>query len=205
MAATRCRCGTRPTLPCSRRSIRWNDGAANWIEANLPKGAKLGYDPWLHTQAAVERMKISVERAGGQLAACRSNPLDTRGRLTGESRWMQHCAGARRLAAGRPTPYRAIGAASGKLPASPLDGNLHAFDCGLRVQPRVVAELRPFGQIGLDPIRRRRHSPNRASRTGKCRSGSAPAACSGHRRRSPLFSISTAAWPAEPVEAGEPG
>jgi Xaa-Pro aminopeptidase len=53
-----------------------NDGAANWIEANLPKGAKLGYDPWLHTQSAVERLQISVERAGGQLLACRSNPLD---------------------------------------------------------------------------------------------------------------------------------
>src|SRR6266700_3970068 len=53
-----------------------NDGTANWIEANLPKGAKLGYDPWLHTQSGVERLKISVERAGGQLVACRSNPLD---------------------------------------------------------------------------------------------------------------------------------
>ncbi|HYK79850.1 MAG TPA: aminopeptidase P family N-terminal domain-containing protein, partial [Micropepsaceae bacterium] len=39
-----------------------NDGAANWIEANLPKGAKLGYDPWLHTQSGVERLKISVDR-----------------------------------------------------------------------------------------------------------------------------------------------
>jgi len=53
-----------------------NDGAANWIEANLPQGAKLGYDPWLHTQSGVERLKISVDRAGGQLVACRSNPLD---------------------------------------------------------------------------------------------------------------------------------
>ena len=53
-----------------------NDGPANWIEANLPKGGKLGYDPWLHTQSAVERLKTSVERAGGQLVACDSNPLD---------------------------------------------------------------------------------------------------------------------------------
>ena len=53
-----------------------NDGAANWIEANLPKGAKLGYDPWLHTQAGVERLKLSVERAGGTLVALDSNPLD---------------------------------------------------------------------------------------------------------------------------------
>lgn len=53
-----------------------NDGPANWIEANLPKGAKLGYDPWLHTQSAVERMQTSVERAEGQLVACETNPLD---------------------------------------------------------------------------------------------------------------------------------
>ncbi|HEX3485238.1 MAG TPA: M24B family metallopeptidase, partial [Micropepsaceae bacterium] len=53
-----------------------NDGPANWIEANLPKGARLGYDPWLHTQANVERLKQSVERAGGQLVALESNPLD---------------------------------------------------------------------------------------------------------------------------------
>jgi Xaa-Pro aminopeptidase len=53
-----------------------NDGPANWIEANLPKGAKLGYDPWLHTQASIERLRISVERAGGQLVPLASNPLD---------------------------------------------------------------------------------------------------------------------------------
>ena len=53
-----------------------NDGPANWIEANLPQGAKLGYDPWLHTQAGIERLRISVERAGGQLVPLASNPLD---------------------------------------------------------------------------------------------------------------------------------
>jgi Xaa-Pro aminopeptidase len=53
-----------------------NDGPANWIEANLPKGARLGYDPWLHTQGSVERLKQAVERAGGQLVALDSNPLD---------------------------------------------------------------------------------------------------------------------------------
>ncbi len=53
-----------------------NEGPANWIEANLPKGAKLGYDPWLHTQAAVERLQVPVERAQAQLAPCDSNPVD---------------------------------------------------------------------------------------------------------------------------------
>jgi Xaa-Pro aminopeptidase len=53
-----------------------NEGPANWIEANLPKGARLGYDPWLHTQGAVERLKQAAERAGAQLVALESNPLD---------------------------------------------------------------------------------------------------------------------------------
>src|SRR4051812_33464698 len=53
-----------------------NDGPANWIEANLPKGAKLAYDPWLHTQGGVERLRISAERAGAQLVPLDSNPLD---------------------------------------------------------------------------------------------------------------------------------
>jgi Xaa-Pro aminopeptidase len=53
-----------------------NDGPANWIEANLLKGAKLGYDPWLHTQGGVERLKLAAERAGGQLVALEPNPLD---------------------------------------------------------------------------------------------------------------------------------
>ena len=53
-----------------------NEGPQNWIEANLPKGARLGYDPWLHTQSAVERWKTSVERAGGILVALSPNPVD---------------------------------------------------------------------------------------------------------------------------------
>ncbi len=53
-----------------------NDGLANWLEANLCKGAKLGYDPWLHTQGGVERLRLSAERAGAQLVALVSNPLD---------------------------------------------------------------------------------------------------------------------------------
>jgi Xaa-Pro aminopeptidase len=53
-----------------------NDGPMNWLEANLPKDARLGYDPWLHTQGAIERLRTSVERAGGSLAPLLPNPLD---------------------------------------------------------------------------------------------------------------------------------
>src|SRR5688500_8201314 len=44
-----------------------NDGPTNWLEANLKPGAKLGYDPWLHTQGGVERLRQSVERVGATL------------------------------------------------------------------------------------------------------------------------------------------
>jgi Xaa-Pro aminopeptidase len=53
-----------------------NDGPMNWLEAHLAKGTKLGYDPWLHTQSGVERLKASVERAGATLVALTPNPLD---------------------------------------------------------------------------------------------------------------------------------
>jgi len=52
------------------------EGPAGWIAKTLPKGAKLGYDPWLHTQAAVEMLRLSVEKAGGTLVACETNPID---------------------------------------------------------------------------------------------------------------------------------
>ncbi len=47
-----------------------------WIEASLPAGAKLGYDPWLHTAGAVEKLARAVERAGGTLVALDANPVD---------------------------------------------------------------------------------------------------------------------------------
>ncbi|MDP1626986.1 aminopeptidase P family protein [Parvibaculum sp.] len=49
---------------------------ARWIEENLPKGAKLAYDPWLHTIDAAARYRKAAEKAGGQLVAVDTNPLD---------------------------------------------------------------------------------------------------------------------------------
>ena len=49
--------------------------AEAWIEAELG-GGKLGYDPWLHTQKGVEALANAVARAGGELVAVESNPLD---------------------------------------------------------------------------------------------------------------------------------
>lgn len=52
------------------------EGPHGWISKNLPKGAKLGYDPWLHTQHGVVHLRGAAESAGGSLVAVESNPID---------------------------------------------------------------------------------------------------------------------------------
>jgi len=47
-----------------------------WIEKNLPKGAKFGIDPWVMTANEVKSVKEKVEAAGGTLVFVDSNPLD---------------------------------------------------------------------------------------------------------------------------------
>jgi Xaa-Pro aminopeptidase len=47
-----------------------------WIEKHLPRGGRLGYDPWLHTSDAVERLTQACKGAGGELVAVDSNPVD---------------------------------------------------------------------------------------------------------------------------------
>lgn len=47
-----------------------------WIRARLPAGARLAYDPWLHTAAAVKRLSDAVTAAGGELAPAACNPVD---------------------------------------------------------------------------------------------------------------------------------
>lgn len=47
-----------------------------WIEANLPAGARLGFDPWLHTDSQAAALREAARKAGGQLVACDDNPLD---------------------------------------------------------------------------------------------------------------------------------
>ncbi len=47
-----------------------------WIEQNLPEGAKLGYDPWLHTADNAERLAKACAKAGALLVASDANPVD---------------------------------------------------------------------------------------------------------------------------------
>ena len=47
-----------------------------WIAENLPKGAKLGFDPWLQTVDGQERFARAAARAGGSFVPVGSNPID---------------------------------------------------------------------------------------------------------------------------------
>ncbi|MBM3491219.1 MAG: aminopeptidase P family protein [Alphaproteobacteria bacterium] len=49
---------------------------AAWIEANLPVGGRLGFDPWLSTEDAAERYRQAAKAVGGELVAVEANPLD---------------------------------------------------------------------------------------------------------------------------------
>ena len=46
--------------------------AATWLEANLPAGSKLGYDPWLHTVEGAERLAQACAAAGATLVPDRT-------------------------------------------------------------------------------------------------------------------------------------
>jgi Xaa-Pro aminopeptidase len=48
-----------------------------WLEQNLNRGAKIGYDPWLHTSEQTERLKRACTAAGAELIAVDSNPIDS--------------------------------------------------------------------------------------------------------------------------------
>jgi len=47
-----------------------------WLEQNLKNGAKLGYDPWLHTSEQAEKLKKACVGAGAELVAVDRNPID---------------------------------------------------------------------------------------------------------------------------------
>ncbi|WP_298239610.1 aminopeptidase P family protein [uncultured Bradyrhizobium sp.] len=48
----------------------------SWVSAHLKTGDRLGFDPWLHTFAAAERLSAACAKAGAELVAVDSNPVD---------------------------------------------------------------------------------------------------------------------------------
>lgn len=53
---------------------KWPPG--RWIEKNLPKGGKLGFDPWLHTVEGASRLRAAAIKSCGQLTVASPNPID---------------------------------------------------------------------------------------------------------------------------------
>src|SRR4051812_6118024 len=49
----------------------------HWLGKHLTAGDRLGFDPWLHTSAAAERLAAACTKAGAELVAVDSNPIDS--------------------------------------------------------------------------------------------------------------------------------
>jgi len=47
-----------------------------WIEMNLNRGERLGYDPWLHTQTAADQFTAACSQIEAELVPTQSNPID---------------------------------------------------------------------------------------------------------------------------------
>ncbi|AMA56557.1 aminopeptidase P family protein [Bradyrhizobium sp. CCGE-LA001] len=48
----------------------------SWVAAHLKAGDRLGFDPWLHTSSAAERLAVACAKAGAELIAVDGNPVD---------------------------------------------------------------------------------------------------------------------------------
>lgn len=49
---------------------------AEWLKAHAPAGARIGYDPWLHTKEWVTKAREALAEKGAELVAVRRNPID---------------------------------------------------------------------------------------------------------------------------------
>ena len=50
--------------------------ADRWLRQHLPKGARLGYDPHLHSEESRDRLAAPCLAAGAKLVPCGTNPVD---------------------------------------------------------------------------------------------------------------------------------
>ena len=49
---------------------------SQWLAKNAKAGDRIGYDPWLHTNESVERLRQAAADAGAELVALDTNPID---------------------------------------------------------------------------------------------------------------------------------
>ena len=47
-----------------------------WLEEHAPQGARIGYDPWLHTRDWVKNAKAALATRGAELVPVARNPID---------------------------------------------------------------------------------------------------------------------------------
>ncbi len=90
-AAIRWRYATRSMSPPSYRTRFPEQSAEQWIADNLPKGGRLGFDPWLQTVDGHDRFARACQRAGGSFVPVESNPVDAVWRERPRRRWPPSC------------------------------------------------------------------------------------------------------------------
>ena len=49
---------------------------ASWLEQHAPDGARIGYDPWLHSRDWVRAVTAALKATGAELVAVTRNPID---------------------------------------------------------------------------------------------------------------------------------
>ncbi|MES2000976.1 MAG: aminopeptidase P family protein [Pseudomonadota bacterium] len=49
---------------------------ADWLSEHSPEGARIGYDPWLHTRDWVKKARESLAERGAELVPVKTNPID---------------------------------------------------------------------------------------------------------------------------------
>jgi Xaa-Pro aminopeptidase len=47
-----------------------------WLRENLKTGARIGFDPWVHTIDDVKKLRAAAEERGSELVALEQNPID---------------------------------------------------------------------------------------------------------------------------------
>jgi Xaa-Pro aminopeptidase len=50
--------------------------AADWLKEHAPEGARIGYDPWLHSRDWVKKATEALAARGAELVPVRRNPID---------------------------------------------------------------------------------------------------------------------------------
>lgn len=50
---------------------------ADWLKEHATQGARIGYDPWLHTRTWVKAAREALAARGGELVALADNPVDS--------------------------------------------------------------------------------------------------------------------------------